>query len=46
VTVSAQKQGVAFKVQFGLCCDDDLRAAANYMRGEAAAEDAVRRAKV
>lgn len=45
ISVSATKEGVHFEVEFGLCCDDDLRAAARYMRGEAAAAEAVRLAK-
>ena len=45
IHVVGWRNGQRMEVRFGLCCDDDLRAAANYMRGEEAAAAAVRTAK-
>lgn len=44
LSVSATRNGQHFNVQFGLNCDQHLRAAARYMRSEVETKDAIERA--
>lgn len=45
IKVTATRNGQFIKVEFGLGCDDHLRAAARYMRSDAETADAIEKAK-